>query len=228
MSSADAGSSQLRTVVFIDYQNMYKRARGAFGWIESPGHLGNFQPLVLARLLAAAEDRDLSQVRVYTGVPAQERDKKGYEIMQRRTQAWKNAAPELVDVHPRTMRYPPREGREKGVDVELAVDFVALAIDGEYELGIVASADTDLIPAIELIVSRFEGIRIETVAWAPLPGCEAPEPLDIPSGGLTRRRLDKTQFDRVQDHTNFVRAASTDPAPGQSGRRLPLRRRKPN
>jgi uncharacterized LabA/DUF88 family protein len=217
----------LRTVVFIDYQNMYKRARGAFWPSDQPGYLGNFKPLALARLLTEDEDRELMQVRVYSGIPAQERQKKDYEIMQRRVQAWKNADPELVEVRTRAMRYPPREGREKGVDVELAVDFVALAIDEEYELGIIASADTDLIPAIELVARRFENVSIETVAWEPLPECEAPAPLDIPGGGISRRRITQTEFaNRLVDQTNYVRAARIEPAPGQSGRRLPSWRRR--
>jgi hypothetical protein len=165
-------------------------------------------------------------VRVYTGIPAQEHDKKGYEIMQRRTRAWKNADPTLVELRTRAMRYPPSRGREKGVDVELAVDFVALAMDKAYDVGIIASADTDLIPAIELVARRFENIAIETVAWQPLPECEAPAPLDIPGGGVVRRRVTQTEFNnRLADQTNYVHAARTEPAPGQSGRRLPPHRR---
>lgn len=191
-------------IVFIDYQNMYKSAREAFGWKFDAGHYGTLKPLSLGRWLTGT-DRDLVGVRVYTGVPAQEQKKRDYEIMQRRMAAWKNADPGIVTVHPRTLRYPPPNGREKGVDVELAIDFVALAIADDYEVGIVASADTDLIPALQLVRERYPEKVIETVAWAPEPGCEAPEPIDIPGGGVTRRLVSKVHFQRaIADRTNYV------------------------
>lgn len=44
-----------------------------------------------------------------------------------------------------------RDGRyfEKGVDVRLAVDIVTMAQAKQYDIGIVVSSDTDLIPAIQ-------------------------------------------------------------------------------
>lgn len=211
--------------VFIDYRNMYHRAHDAF-FIHEPNYFGNFMPLALGRLLTEDQDRDLAAVHVYCGVPAQKRDKKGYEIMQRRTSAWERDDPEFVKLHLRTLRYPPNDGREKGVDVALAIDFVALAIDGEYDVGVLCSADTDLIPALELVRDRFPAISLETVGWTQSPGMEAPEPLDIQGGGIHRRVIDAATFRRVADKTNYVtpRTENAQP-PGAYGRR---RRRRPN
>jgi NYN domain len=210
------------TRVFIDYRNMYHRAHDAF-YANEASHYGNFKPLGLARLLTAERDRELAGVHVYCGIPAQRRDRKGYDIMQRRTAAWKNDDPDLVDLHLRTLRYPPPEGREKGVDVELATDLVAYALDNAYELAIICSVDSDLVPAIELVQRRLENVAIECVGWEAVAGYEAPEPLDIPGGGVMRRMIDLQSFEHIADRTNFVRG--NDPAPGQSGRRLPPGRR---
>lgn len=103
---------------------MYHGAREAFGWENHPGHFGNFRPLALARMLSQAPDRRLVQVRVYTGVPTAARDRKGNAIQQRRIAAWVADAPDVVEIFPRRLRYPPESGREKGVDVELAIDLV--------------------------------------------------------------------------------------------------------
>ncbi len=214
--------------VFIDYQNIYRTAREAFGWQNEPGQFGNFRPLSLARLLTREADRDLVAVHVYTGVPVPDRDSRGHGAMQRRTQAWVADDPNLVHLHTRSLRYPPPQGREKGVDVELAIDFVRLALDDAYELAILASADTDLVPALEFVSQRCQGKQIETVSLDPLPGHEAAAPIDIPGGGLARRLITKQEFERLADRTNYLRASHPRDGgqlPGQSGRRLPPGRR---
>jgi uncharacterized LabA/DUF88 family protein len=214
----------MRAFVFIDYQNMYRSAREAFGWEEQGGQYGSFRPLGFARYVTQSDDRDLRAVRVYTGVPTPEGDAKGHGAMQRRLQAWRDEDRSLVSVHDRPLRYPPRKGREKGVDVQLAVDFVRLALDDEYDLAVVASADSDLVPALEFVCGRFEEKVIEAIAWEPNFGCDAAAPIDVPGGGIVRRALAQTEFDKFSDRRNFLISRS-EAAPGQSGRRLPPHRR---
>jgi uncharacterized LabA/DUF88 family protein len=187
---ADTGL-KLRTVVFIDGQNMYKGAREAFGYEHEKGHFGNFRPLALARLLTQEPHRNLRQVRFYMGVPDPRRDRLGHAMAQRRLAAWQAEDPALVHHFTRTLRYPPPEGREKGVDVHLAVDLVALAIDNEYDLAVVASADTDLLPALDF--KRFSLKMIECVAWEPIPECVGlvAAPLDSSAKGVVRRTIPK-------------------------------------
>jgi uncharacterized LabA/DUF88 family protein len=203
-----------RVIVFIDGQNMYRCARRAFGWEGQPGHYGNFKPIGLGRTVAATgPNRELVQVRIYTGVPTPKHDRRGNSIMQRRMAAWIADSPALVQVFPRPLSYPPAEGREKGVDVELAIDLVRLALDDEYDVGVLASTDTDLVPPIELITRRFSDKTVETIGYSPIAGCEADTaaPLDLPGGGVTRRTITHAQFDRIADRRNFV-TGNTDPA----------------
>jgi hypothetical protein len=44
----------MRAIVFIDYQNMYRSAREAFGWENEAGQFGTFRPLGLSWEMAAA------------------------------------------------------------------------------------------------------------------------------------------------------------------------------
>lgn len=211
-------------VVFVDYQNFYKGAREAFGWENDAGQFGNFRPLALGRLVCG-DERTLKEVRVYTGLAAPERNRPLHAMMNRRIEAWRAADPDRVKVFPRTLRYPPPQGREKGVDVHLAVDFVRLAIEERYDVAILCSADTDLLPALEFVARRFPEKMIETIAWAPIPSCEGnvAAPLDPSGGGVTRRRVSDAEFRYLADKTNYFEAPR--PAPGQSGRQLPTRRR---
>ncbi len=72
------------------------------------------------------------------------------------------------------LRYPPDWPRtaehEKGIDVQLAIDFVAGYIREEFEVGVLFSGDTDLLPALEAAseIASLGGNRLlqpEVAAW---------------------------------------------------------------
>lgn len=216
-----------RAVVFVDYQNMYRGAREAFGYDAHPGHFGNFRPISFGRVLTREEGCVLVQVRVYTGIPVPQRDRKGNAIMQRRIASWVSDSPDKVEVFPRPLRYPPSQGREKGVDVELAIDIVRLALDDVYDIAIVASADTDLVPALEFVVRRCPDKLVETVAWEPEPGREAmaAAPIDVPGGGVRRRTIPKRDFERIAERRNFAQPAGDPTAALDPSRWARIRRR---
>ncbi len=206
MARTGRSDGLLRAVVFIDAQNMYRGARRAYGWENHAGQYGNFRPIGLARILTPGEDRILTEARVYTGVPTVKNDPRGNAITQRRMAAWITDNPELVQVFPRSLKYPPPRGQEKGVDVELAIDIVRLAMDDAFDIVVLASTDTDLMPPLELIAKRFPEKIIETAAFKPVPGCEADAnpALDLSGGGVIRKLMDKKHFDRIADTRNFV------------------------
>ena len=60
----------------------------------------------------------------------------------------------------RPLRYPPgwklgssERPIEKGIDVKLAIDAVMMALRGEYDVAVIASCDTDLVPVLEALLS---------------------------------------------------------------------------
>jgi NYN domain len=167
-------------VVFIDYQNAYRRARSAFCDEASDPHtMGQFHPVRLGMLVTDAstssfpgDQRELKQVRVYRGVPDPQRDERGYAACSRQIGAW--GSDPLVRVHTRLLAYPQAwpssPPKEKGVDVSLAVDFLAMAIRGEYDVGVIVSQDNDLLPALEAVDALGEkNVCGEVTAWAPTP-----------------------------------------------------------
>jgi uncharacterized LabA/DUF88 family protein len=159
-----------RTVLFLDYQNVYRRARDSFHQHWEPPERGQVDPMRLGRLLTKRNPgRELAEVRVYRGRPDSSKDPRGYGANRRQCTAWEHAG---VTVITRTLRYPanwPREREEeKGIDVALAVDFVVMAVRGEYDVGILMSTDTDLKPALEAVVA-LGGNRTphcEVAAWS--------------------------------------------------------------
>ena len=68
------------------------------------------------------------------------------------------------------LRYPPTwptdPAQEKGIDVALAIDFVRLAITGAYDVGVMMSTDTDLLPALRFVYDHDLGvIHAAVAAW---------------------------------------------------------------
>ena len=57
--------------------------------------------------------------------------------------------------------------REKGVDVQIAIDLIVDAIEDRYDTAMVASSDTDLIPAIRYV--RGKGKVVEYVGFSTHP-----------------------------------------------------------
>lgn len=65
---------------------------------------------------------------------------------------------------------PGERPRETGVDVALAVDYVALALEKRFDVGVIMSLDTDILPALEYVVDkrRAWGRPVpEVAAWRP-------------------------------------------------------------
>lgn len=60
--------------------------------------------------------------------------------------------------------WPKRPPVEKDIDVAIAVDLMYLAFRGKYDALVLFSGDTDLMPALEVIV-RLRLRHIEVACW---------------------------------------------------------------
>ena len=58
-----------------------------------------------------------------------------------------------------------KKAREKGIDVQLAVDLLIDAFDNKYDTAVIVSSDTDLVPAINVVRNRL-GKKIEYVGFS--------------------------------------------------------------
>lgn len=198
--------SAQKLILFIDDKNFYNGARRAFFSPSDPHPYGQINPTELADLICSRQPPDISrqlhQVRIYTGRPDATKDPKTYAAHLRQCHAWRKAGATIVA---RTLRYPEdwpnSRPQQKGIDVALAVDFVALAIDGEYDVGVIASTDSDLKPAVEFVRRKYLGVRhIEVVAWF---SPRAKSILSVSGGGIWYHRLTRADYSSVVDLTDY-------------------------
>ena len=195
--------------VFIDAQNTYKGARERFFDRTARSVSGQFDPLKLGRLLAARGGPEgapcvLEQVRVYTGRPDSTKAPRTYAAHMKQCAAWEKQG---VVVVPRLLRYPPdwpnRPAQEKGIDVALAIDFISLAMDAAYDVGVLVSTDTDLLPALEFVLGRRPGSVIPaTAAWRGNSGGRPP--LVVQGRNLWCHWLRQEDYDTVADPTDYT------------------------
>lgn len=161
-----------RAVLFVDYQNVYRGAREAFAHPGAPPPHGQVHPLALGELIAkrSRPGCDLAGVRIYRGQPNRNREPARHATVERQCRVWRSQPKAAVCT--RTLRYPAdwpaSRPQEKGIDVALGVDFVLMAARSEYDVGIIMSTDTDLVPALEAVIA-LEGSpfpRCEVAAWS--------------------------------------------------------------
>lgn len=196
-----------QVVVFLDYQNVYYGAREAFHPLYPPPWEGHVDPLKLGELIGSKSpfDRDLIEVRVYRGRPDSQKDPKGYGANLRQCTLWERLP--KTRVFTRTLRYPadwPRSrAEEKGIDVALAVDFVAMAMRGEYDIGVIMSTDTDLKPALEAVLAMKGNPfpRCELAAWSAPEGHS--RRLSVPGARIWCHWLDDADYRSVADPTDY-------------------------
>jgi len=205
------GSGSQRVVVFLDYQNVYHRARDAFCAPDASANQGQVDPLALGHLLAGrVPDGRLAGVRVYRGRPSQRRDARSYAAHQRQTDRQVNRGGGVVTVISRDLRYPPdwpkRAAQEKGIDVALAVDFVMMVARNECDVAILFSSDTDLAPALEAVLALRPGSQpaCEVAAWA-APGGR-PRSLAVRGASIRHHLFSEADFRTVADLTDYTRS----------------------
>ena len=93
-------------------------------------------------------------MRVYTGRPDSAREPQKHAAHMRQCSNWEKAGAKVIT---RPLRYPKEwptsKAQQKGIDVAIAIDFVAFAVDRVHDAGVLASWDTDLVPALEFVMN---------------------------------------------------------------------------
>ena len=179
-SSGTGGVSSVRkemlhAAVIIDYQNLNLTGQYLFS-AKNQGFKSFINPLLFSQNLLARRNKlvnleskkaILSKVLVFRGLPSPDHDPKlnSLNIIQARN--WQKS--NLVHVTHRPLKYYfDRNSRriigraEKGIDVLCALALVREA--QKSDLVILASQDTDLMPAVEEAYLSRKG-RIETCSW---------------------------------------------------------------
>jgi hypothetical protein len=93
-----------------------------------------------------------------------------------------------------------RKADGKGIDDALAVDFGWLALEDQYDVGVLMSTDTDLKPVLEK-VATLTTKRVEVIAWS--GGRKYDQRLSIDGKRLWCHWLDRKVYEQVCDPTDY-------------------------
>ena len=197
----------LKLALFIDVQNTYRGARASFFNDSAPTFEGQFDPAKLGKLIESRGGPngaicELSEVRTYTGRPDPRRDPRTYAAHMSQCEKWLSNGVKTIHREIRYPRgWPTQRAQEKGIDTALAIDFVTLAVDDAYDLGVIMSTDTDLLPALEFVRTRFAGQRhVAVAAWR---SPHSRRRLSVPGSNIWCHWLNRDDYDSVADLTNY-------------------------
>lgn len=193
-------SSPLQAVAFIDGQNLFHSVKAAFGYLYP-----NYDVKALAETLCGREGWDLKQVRFYSGLPD--------PILRPAQHAfWSNKLLQLsrqgVWTFTRPVKYSrssqgEMEGREKGVDVRIAIDVIRLAFESRYDVALLFSQDQDFIEVAEAvrIISKLQQ-RFLKIASA-FPTNPNHRHLNRGIDKTDWKSFDKACYDQCIDHRDY-------------------------
>lgn len=212
--------SPCRVHAFIDGQNLYHSVRRVFGYT-----FPNYDPLRLAEAVTAlTPDRKLTRVHFYTGMPSLGQNRLWHLFWRAKIRAMKAAGVRVVT---RTLLYSPGLvqmpdgstqtvpiGREKGVDLRLALDLLRLARQGEFDVALIFSQDSDL----GEVVHEIRQLRQELNRWL-VVDCAYPQNPDPaePAWGIAGTRpipFDKAFYDTCIDPAKYFPPPLTPRLPG--------------
>ena len=191
----------MRTIAFIDGQNLYHLAKRAWGSDASSSYSWpSYDVEKLSRALVNDKDgRTLAETRFYTGVP----DPKAGSKQEFWYGFWLNKIRHLK----RQGIYVYRGrvnvgGQEKGVDVSLAIDLIRATYDYQYEAAIIVSQDSDFGPAIRLAkqIAKAQGRMLAFESRYPV-GLGRRSRRGVP--GTTWRPIDKETYDACRDPRDY-------------------------
>jgi uncharacterized LabA/DUF88 family protein len=195
----------VRTIVFIDGQNLYHLARAA--WSPGPqvagspyGYPSYDVEKLAAWLVARDRRRVLQQIRFYTGVP-EPRDPQttfwhGF---------WGRKLRYLVSRGVYVYRGRVRPGgQEKGVDVSLAIDLIQLTYEAACDVAIIVSQDWDFGEAVRLAraIARDHNRALTVESAFPYTAGRM-NPRGVP--GSTWVHIDKATYDGCLDTRDYRR-----------------------
>lgn len=218
----------LRASVVMDFQNVHLTGHGLFDRTRfGPPHDALPDPLHFSNQLirvrnnrqrAGMAEAVLHRVRVYRGLPSADHDQKAYARNRAQKANWERDA--RVSVHLRPLKYQYErdddgakvvgpDGRhivkgkqEKGVDVLCALALIRESLDPNIDLVILASQDSDLVPALDEALA-LGSAKIETFAWfEPKRRHKSPE-IRPESQRIWNTRMGETEFLRCLDLTSY-------------------------
>ncbi len=188
----------MRTLVLIDGQNLYHLAKNAWSSVSDTQYTWpSYDVEKLARTLVAVKpERILTEIRFYTGVHKKDSDPFWHGF-------WSNKLRYLRSQGIQVYRGRINNaGKEKGVDVRLALDLIRATYEQNYDVAVIVSQDNDFAPAVRLAkdIARQQRRWITLESAFPVgPGSSSAN--GIP--GTEAIHIDKATYDACHDPVDY-------------------------
>jgi len=183
--------SEKRTIAFIDGQNLFYAAKTAFGYSYP-----NYDPLKLAEAVVSGQSSwSLTGTYFYTGVPDPQ-DSQFWNVF------WSRKLAVLGTRGVKIFTRARRHGKEKGIDVRLALDVVRLARQREFDVALIFSQDQDLSEAAD----EVRAISIEQQRWIKVASAYPSSVSTANQRGIDRTdwiQIDKATYDACIDPLDY-------------------------
>jgi len=152
-----------KVALYIDGNNFYKYLKDKE--IDFPkGVKFDFNKFVSFLV----RDRECVSKRYYVGIARNlDNTKKSRQIVRGQQKFLSKIEDDGFVIKRGRVMYDKGRIREKGTDVKIAVDMIIGTIENKYDVAILVSSDTDLIPAIKYI--KYKGKKIEYVGFSHTP-----------------------------------------------------------
>lgn len=207
-----------RAFAYFDAQNLFNAAKEAFSEFEGYDE-PTYDPLKIAEYVCRIQSWRLDKVHLYTGIPEQSD----------RRHAWWNRKLQVlgsrgVETFARPLRYREQQillrngtssygrvGREKGIDVRLALDMVRHALESRYDVALVFSQDQDLSEAVKdiTLIGQQQGRWIKVASAFPVGASKrGPDGFERNERGINGTKvvkIPKAAYDACIDPLDYSR-----------------------
>lgn len=196
-----------RAIAYIDGQNLFNAVKESFGY-----HFPNYDAKKLAETVCIANGWNLESVRFYTGIPDNSVDPQRYHFWVAKLAAMGTRG---VKTFSRPLRYSNQlialadgktstvlVGREKGVDIRIALDIVSGALNNEYDVALIFSQDQDLTEAVD----EIKMIAQRGARWLKVASAFPVSPTSRNKRGINKTdwiRIDRTLYDKCIDPNDY-------------------------
>ena len=196
-----------RTAVFIDGQGLFRAVKDAFGYFYP-----NYDAKKLSEGICSTHGWKITKVRFYTGIPDPQDNPFWNKFWNNKLTYMGQTGIEVFSrplrYHNETIRLPNGEkhtflvGREKGIDVRIAVDIIRLAHQNVYDVCIIFSQDQDLSEVAE----EIRVIAEEQKRWIKIASAFPVSPTYQNKRGINKTdwiKFDKKTYDSCIDPKDY-------------------------
>ena len=196
-----------RTTVFIDGQGLFLAVKDAFGY-----NYPNYDVKKLSEKICITKKWDIGQIRFYTGIHDSQVNNFWYTF-------WTNKLSHMgqvgVEVFSRTLRYRNETvtspdgkkytvlvGREKGIDIRIALDVIRLAHENAYDVGLIFSQDQDF----SEVADEVRRIIKEKNRWIKVASAFPTSPTYDNTRGINKTewiKIDRSTYDSCIDPKDY-------------------------